>query len=297
MPNGHSSDGENVSEIQALTNRVQELSDSVDFWNLVMLWGLFFGALAAAWIGISTRLVVVRAKQQTIAQGLLDNAKDRQLQIELKGKDRLIAAAGQDAAHANERAGKAVEGTAKAQAQAAEANEKAESERLARVKIEASVAWRRLTDKQKINIAKRLHEYPTEAISVWFLAGDAEGQRFASDIAEALREGKMNVYPPRPLASPGPQTASVTDPITPYETGVQVMSTNEPPSRSLAGAIERELRGVGFDAKIVESDAPDAMAKNIGLPNVIVGVVGRPDGPQGEYKLQSEREAMAKNRQ
>lgn len=76
-----------MSEIQVLTNRVQELGDSVDFWNSVMLWGLLFAALAAAWVGISTRLIVLRTGQQAKAEERLEAAKERQLQFDLKEKD------------------------------------------------------------------------------------------------------------------------------------------------------------------------------------------------------------------
>lgn len=72
-----------MSEIQALTVRTQELSNAVDFWNAVMLGGLAIAALAALWIGISTRLVVVRSGQLTDAQNLLTAAKDRQLRSDL----------------------------------------------------------------------------------------------------------------------------------------------------------------------------------------------------------------------
>lgn len=259
-----------------------ELWKAICDWAAVVLVGLTF--IAGAGALITGRILSGR-----------QDAKLRQFSTELAGAKSALATQQERAAIAEGKIALAEQHTAEALRDIAKAKELAEKEKLARVKIEASVAWRRLTDKQKIEIPKRLHEYPPEAISIWFFAGDAEGQRFASDIAEVLREGKMYVYPPRPLSPPGPQTASVTDPITPYETGVQVASTNEPPSRLLADAIAKELRSAGFDAKIVQSDAPDAMAKSIGLPNIVVGVVGRPNGPQGEYKLQSETETTTKD--
>ncbi|QNI33648.1 hypothetical protein H7849_06880 [Alloacidobacterium dinghuense] len=80
-----------MSEIQTLTERIRELSGAVDFWNVVMLWGLGIAAFAAVLIVISTRLIVVRTGQQSSAQGLLDAAKDRQLEADLKAKDLKIA--------------------------------------------------------------------------------------------------------------------------------------------------------------------------------------------------------------
>ncbi len=208
-----------------------------------------------------------------------------------------LAAQQERAALAEGKIALAEQHTTEARGDIAKANELAEKERLARVKIEANVAWRHLSDKQVTDIARRLHNlHSREAITVWFSAGDAEGARFAADIAEMLREGKMFVYPPRPLAPPTPETVSITDPIKPYETGVLVESTNDPASRSLAEGIVEELRNAGFDAKTVESDAPAAVAKDIGLPNIVVGVAGRPNGPQGEYNLEAEKEAVGKNK-
>jgi len=144
-----------MTEIQSLTARVQQLGDAVDVWNRWMLWGLVFAALAAVWIGLTTRLTIVRSKQLAIAQGSLDKAKEAQLSLELKDKDRQIAevksesdtkTAGLQArakeadariaesekgsAEANERAKKAQASLSMAEQHSAEANAKAEGFRL-----------------------------------------------------------------------------------------------------------------------------------------------------------------------
>jgi hypothetical protein len=97
IPSGHKLEGEEVSEIQNLIARVKDLSDSVDFWNLLMLWGLGLAAVAAVFVGIATRIVITRSGQLSIAQGLLSDAKDRQLQSDLKAKDGEIARIQKDA--------------------------------------------------------------------------------------------------------------------------------------------------------------------------------------------------------
>jgi len=51
---------------------------------------------------------------------------------------------------------------------AAEANRKAEEERLARIKIEERVAWRRLTKDEQSKIGSRLRHFSGETASVWF---------------------------------------------------------------------------------------------------------------------------------
>lgn len=72
------------SEIDSLTQRVTDLTYAVDFWNRWMLWGLVAASVAALWIVGATRLTVVRSKQLSMAQELLDSAKERQLQLDLK---------------------------------------------------------------------------------------------------------------------------------------------------------------------------------------------------------------------
>ncbi len=198
-----------MSEIQSLTLRVRDLSQAVDFWNVVMLWGLAIAALAAIIIGISTRLVVVRTGQLGDAQDQLISAKDRQLQADLKEKDRQIAVAGQDAALANERAGKAEENAAKAQEnlaganeRAAEANAKAESFRLDIAKANASAANanlelvklktpRSLSPEQQRRVASALARFPKTNFA--FLAfGDPESLALLGDIDGALQQAGWN---------------------------------------------------------------------------------------------------------
>lgn len=79
---------------------------------------------------------------------------------------------------------------------AVEANLKAEEERLARVKLEERVAWRRLTRDQQSEIGSRLGRFSGQLAAVWYNAGDHEGGVFASDIAAALHLANWNVFAP-----------------------------------------------------------------------------------------------------
>jgi hypothetical protein len=97
MSNANRSEEEGkMSEIQSLISRVQWLATSVDRWNRAMLWGLVAAAIAAFWIVISTRLTVTRAKQLSIAQDELSDAKGRQLSLDLRDKDLRIAGLNRD---------------------------------------------------------------------------------------------------------------------------------------------------------------------------------------------------------
>src|SRR5260370_661994 len=101
-----------------------------------------------------------------------------------------LAATGDRAAHAEERAGRL-------EKDAAELRKAAEDVRLARVRIEASVAWRRLTEKQKADIGASLKRFANQGVSFWSNTGDVEAQLFAADIAEAVtRAGTLRVYAP-----------------------------------------------------------------------------------------------------
>jgi hypothetical protein len=183
---------------------------------------------------------------------------------------------------------------------AAQLRKDAEAERLARAQIEASVAWRRLSDQQKSDIGARLRgRRDSQVVSVWFLSADAEGSNFAADIAEMLRNANLRVLPPRPMA-PQMQGKGVTtaDPIDRWMTGVEVESTADTASLSLADALVKELNAAGFDAQTfgTSNDAPKALEKDLG-PNIVLSVAPRPKGPQGEYKLlQAEREAKQKKK-
>jgi hypothetical protein len=90
-PSGNSSEGENVDEIQSLTQRVSDLGQAVDFWNVVMLWGLALAAAAAIVIGVSTRLIVLRAGQQAESQGLLSEASNTLTELPMTAKSIAIA--------------------------------------------------------------------------------------------------------------------------------------------------------------------------------------------------------------
>lgn len=168
----------------------------------------------------------------------------------------------------------------------------AEDERTARVELEASVAWRRLTAQQKSSIGSKLaREYIPEVASVWYIAGDAGGSNFAADIAEALSNGKMLVFPPlatmQSTAQSGGVSAKTGDPIRRWPTGVQLTSTKDMASRSLARTLAKELNSNGFDAAIDPTIfAPGIL--NEKQPTILLVVYPRPQGPQGDAKLRAE---------
>lgn len=81
----------------------------------------------------------------------------------------------------------------------------------------------------------------------------------------------------------------MNDPISRDPTGLIVEpATTKPTSGLLADAIVAELTSRGFDA--TGQDAAKAPDLN-SIPEVVIHVLGRPEGPQGEFKLDAERGA------
>lgn len=70
------SDGEPMSEIQALTLRAERLSQGVDWWDNAMIWALVFAAIAAVAVVVTTRLALVRAKELSDTERKIGNIKE-----------------------------------------------------------------------------------------------------------------------------------------------------------------------------------------------------------------------------
>src|SRR5712691_4395853 len=99
--NPATSEGENVPEIQVLTEHVRVLSQATDWWNALMIWALMAAAISAAAVVGTTMMALKGARQVAAAQSALIDAKDKQLALDLRDKDVKIAQAGKDAAEAN----------------------------------------------------------------------------------------------------------------------------------------------------------------------------------------------------
>ncbi len=69
--------------------------------------------------------------------------------------------------------------------QAAQANEKAESEKLARLKLEISLMPRHFTEQQKSKLIEILRQGPKGPIfEIWCVISNAESEKFASEISD-----------------------------------------------------------------------------------------------------------------
>lgn len=236
------------------------------------------GIVGELWIGLSITQI---------------NGQLRDKGAELRTKsDLLLGLLTQQTSNANERSSNNEKEAAQLRKDAARLHKEAETEHLARAKIEARVAWRHLNKEQKDEIGLLLKPFfRYQVASIWYNAGDSEASMFAADITEALQAGKISVQPPGSFVRLE-EAGKVGGPIKRIKTGVTVQSTNDFSSRLLAETIIKELTKRGFDAERPK-DPPFDPNPN---PQVWVEVRARPEGPQGEYKLQAEREAEAKNR-
>jgi hypothetical protein len=143
-----------------------------------MLWGLVIAAIAAIWIVLSTRLAVIRAKELGTTQGLLSDAKDRQLQTDLKAKDIEIG-------NLRVKADATEAGISEANQKAAEANLLAEQEHLARVKIEERIGGWKLSKDAQNNLSKALKPFAGTHFS---LAANPVEEPFVEMVDQILRD-------------------------------------------------------------------------------------------------------------
>lgn len=226
-----------MSEIQSLTTWARDLSQSVDWWNSAMIGGLALAAIATVFVVIATRIVVARSGQLSKVQGFLSEAKDRQLQSDLKAKDVEIGKLKIDLGGAVARAKEADARIAEAQRGAADANKKAEDERLARVELQKLVAWRTIPEEKQKEIAARLKRFPGVRIAFTVNAGDPEGFAFGTQIASIAIEAGWQIIGFSPITHLGA-----------FRTGLTVTTTGDRNAMDASNALVRELNVLHFGA-------------------------------------------------
>lgn len=164
--------------------------------------------------------------------------------------------------------------------EAEDAKKATEDEHSERVKLEAKVAWRRLSKKQQSLIADHLlNRFLGLRVGVSYLGGFPESSQFADDILATLHAGHWNAYRLQPFSLFGGYGGGVY-PLHPT-TGVNVSITREK-GRDVSEAIRNELCSIGFDAAIAPRPPVDRRDPGI---DVEVLVVGRPITEQGAKEL------------
>ncbi len=158
------------------------------------------------------------------------------------------------------------------------ANEQAAAANLELTRLQAKMLPRRLTKVQQETLASDVGSLAPQSASVWYGAGDKESENFSWDIASALNAAGWKVFSPASTATLA-QSGKPFGSIPRLQTGVVVSSNKDGPSMKAADALATELSALGFDAR---------KAAEIGNGReslVVVTVQARPDGAQGEMKL------------
>src|SRR5436190_2351622 len=158
------------------------------------------------------------------------------------------------------------------------ANQQAAAANLELASLQAKMLPRRLTKAQQETLVSDVSSLAPQSVSVWYGAGDKESENFSWDIASALNAAAWKVFSPASTATLA-QSGNPFGSIPRLQTGVVVSSNKDGPSMKAADALATELSALGFDAR---------KAAEIGNGRdslVVVTVQARPEGAQGEIKL------------
>lgn len=173
-----------------------------------------------------------------------------------------------------------------AETNAAAAQERATANEKEAAEIRESVAPRRLTQTERAKLRRELGRFAGQPVAAFSNSFDVESSVFASELLSALGSAKWNPHSHFGIS----QTVSslTLAPSIPV-TGVLIHPSPEAASRAAARALCKELRVLGFDCQLPKG-GPTYFDPVRGRTErlVIVEVAGRPNGPQGEAKLQAE---------
>ena len=211
-----------IAAINTITIKIKTIMTNIATLESIVYWAnmVVIIALALSFLGGGASIIFSR---------FLNKEKDKRTKIEK-------AEAAMQIASLNAEATKAKEGIAVAQAQAAEANEKAETERLARVRIEASLAPRHLPAEHRMRLIEQLKANPGN-ILIWCLAGNPESCGFAKQIADILTSSGWSVEAIRDAVAMGSGSP-------PRGLFIQVKSERAIPVRAVK--LQEALSQIGF---------------------------------------------------
>src|SRR4030095_11944740 len=162
------------------------------------------------------------------------------------------------------------------------ANQQAAAANLELAWLQAKMTPRRLTKEQQERLASGVRPLAPQLAGVWYGAGDKESENFSWDIASALNAAGWRVFSPASTATLA-QSGKPFGTIPRLQTGVLVSSNKDEPSMKAADALVRELSALGFDTRKASNTGNGAE------PVVVVTVQARPEGAQGELKLNAAR--------
>jgi hypothetical protein len=276
-----------VSEIQSLTSQVSELAQSVALWNKAIIVMMIIAAIAAAGLVITQYRAFKQAQRLAEMEAELIRAKDRDKDIKISEASSKASIADQHAEEANKHAYELAVNAEELKRSNIVMSIELEKERKERLELEARVVWRKIPEDQQTRLSLRLRQFHDMEARLVFMAGDLEGQYFASDIAAMLHKAGWFV----PI-KPGSvmEFANFGDNYTPGEQvkkiGLEIDSSTHEISRKSAEAIMHELNAVGFDA--IYSGVKRKFDPNV-RPIVYITVYSKPEHAQGEAKIRQQK--------
>jgi hypothetical protein len=158
------------------------------------------------------------------------------------------------------------------------ANQQAAAANLELASLRAKMLPRRLSKGQQETFVSDVSSLAPQSASIWYGAGDKESENFSWDIASALNAAGWKVFSPASTATLA-QSEKPFGSIPRLQTGVVVSSNKHAASMKAADALAAELTALGFDARKA------AEIGNGREPLVVITVQARPEGAQGEMKL------------
>jgi len=158
------------------------------------------------------------------------------------------------------------------------ANQQAAAANLELATLQAKMLPRKLTKEQQETFTSDVSSLAPQSASVWYGAGDKESENFSWEIASVLNAAGWKVFSPASTAILA-QSGKPFGAIPRLQTGVVVGSNKDGPSMKAADALAKELSALGFDTRKA------ADVGNGTEPLVVITVQARPEGPQGEMKL------------
>ncbi|MGD1090671.1 MAG: hypothetical protein ABSB35_01630 [Bryobacteraceae bacterium] len=262
-----------MSEIQALASRVQDITDSIARWNNAYVVLVALTVVLAGLVFVSQFVVIRKGKALEVAQGNLASAKEAQAVTDSKTKDVKIADALGAAALAGQRA--------------AEANLRAEQEKLERIKLEEDLSPRLFNGATEAT--KRMSSFRGTAVLLEYSL-DLECKATAERIAFVLSEAGWNITP-RPNNDPnavffeGVVVGYVGQGgvgVNPVPVAIRLPFDVAPPIKTAGEVLLDELNNAGIDAHTTPG---------IGrIGEAVYVYVGFKPSPESKRELKIERE-------
>ena len=182
-----------------------------------------------------------------------------------------IATIADDVARANERASKADQETARLTLEVAEANVRAEKDRLARVELERRTAVRSLTTEQRSAVLETALRFAGQHAQVMVFPVTFEGSVIASTIVGILSNARWSIQGITYLTGPPQVSVGNLGPAAPMLTqGLYIQSTRDQGSKEAGRALFDALRETVASGVWSPEDLP------IGPPRVWILVGDRP---------------------